>query len=122
MPAPEVEQRRSQAAPWRAGHGGTATLALHGGGGQGFSLSKVLHESFTDGAQLLLLGAMAHGVLLVFEGAAHVQRERLAVALPTDAHGQVPIRLTLTFGAVDAQSGLGARPAHGGALFRAGWH
>ena len=55
--------RRSQAAPLHAGHGGTATLALHGGGGQGFSLSKVLHESFTDGAQLLLLGAMAVGLL-----------------------------------------------------------
>ena len=53
--------RRSQAAPVRVGHAGNATLALHGGG-QGFSLPKVLHESFTDGAQLLLLGAMAVGL------------------------------------------------------------
>jgi hypothetical protein len=29
----------------------------------GFSLTKVLHESFTDGAQLLLLGSMAVGVI-----------------------------------------------------------
>lgn len=32
-----------------------------GPAGPGFSLPKVLHESFTDGAQLLLLGAMAVG-------------------------------------------------------------
>ena len=31
--------------------------------GPGFALPKVLHESFTDGAQLLLLGAMAVGWL-----------------------------------------------------------
>ncbi|HAU58361.1 MAG TPA: sodium-dependent bicarbonate transport family permease [Comamonadaceae bacterium] len=54
--------RRSQAAPVRLGSAGAATLALHGGG-SGFSLPKVLHESFTDGAQLLLLGAMAVGLL-----------------------------------------------------------
>jgi hypothetical protein len=54
--------RRSQATPPVAAQGGT--LALGGGqGGPGFSLSKVLHESFTDGAQLLLLGAMAVGLL-----------------------------------------------------------
>jgi len=46
---------------------GTATVsggALVLGGppaGPGFALPKVLHESFTDGAQLLLLGAMAVG-------------------------------------------------------------
>ena len=56
--------RRSQANPVRLGSAGAATLALHGGGGgNGFSLPKVLHESFTDGAQLLLLGAMAVGLL-----------------------------------------------------------
>lgn len=56
--------RRNQAAPVRVGQGGAAALALPGGGGnQGFSLPKVLHESFTDGAQLLLLGAMAVGLL-----------------------------------------------------------
>jgi hypothetical protein len=36
-------------------HGGTATPAT--------PLGKILHESFTDGAQLLLLGAMAVGYL-----------------------------------------------------------
>ena len=57
--------RRSQAtAPVAAQAACGGTLALGGGqGGPGFSLSKVLHESFTDGAQLLLLGAMAVGLL-----------------------------------------------------------
>lgn len=48
------------------GAGGTATLALGGGmpGGQGGpSLRQVLHESFTDGAHLLLLGSMVIGFL-----------------------------------------------------------
>ncbi|MDP5239062.1 sodium-dependent bicarbonate transport family permease [Uliginosibacterium sp. 31-16] len=40
--------------------GGTAAL---GGPAGGFSLRKVLHESFTDGAQLLLLGAMLVGII-----------------------------------------------------------
>jgi hypothetical protein len=41
---------------------GTATL---GGGAPkaGVSMGKILHESFTDGAQLLLLGSMAVGLL-----------------------------------------------------------
>jgi hypothetical protein len=56
--------RRSQATPVAAQAAGGGSLALDGGqGGPGFSLSKVLHESFTDGAQLLLLGAMAVGLL-----------------------------------------------------------
>lgn len=38
---------------------GTASL----GGPRGLRLGKVLHESFTDGAQLLLLGAMVVGLL-----------------------------------------------------------
>ena len=47
-------------------------LVMQSGGGcamtgqsgpSGFPLGKVLHESFTDGAQLLLLGAMAVGLL-----------------------------------------------------------
>jgi hypothetical protein len=46
----------------------------------------------------LELPARAGGVLLVFEGVQYVQRERLAVALPTDASGPVPIRLSLQFG------------------------
>ena len=38
-----------------------------------FSLGKVLHESFTDGAQLLLLGAMAVGILTGESGKAAMQ-------------------------------------------------
>lgn len=34
-----------------------------GPGRAGISMGKILHESFTDGAQLLLLGAMAVGIL-----------------------------------------------------------
>lgn len=45
------------------GHGGTA------GKGRS-SIGKVLHESFTDGAQLLLLGAMVVGLLSGDEGKA----------------------------------------------------
>lgn len=37
---------------------GTASAGTHGPG-----LGKILHESFTDGAQLLLLGAMAIGLI-----------------------------------------------------------
>lgn len=40
-----------------AGPGGTASAPA------GMSLRHILHESFTDGAQLLLLGAMAVGIL-----------------------------------------------------------
>ncbi|MDB5742806.1 MAG: hypothetical protein JWR68_1121 [Polaromonas sp.] len=40
-----------------------AALAVSGPRGSGFSLGKILHESFTDGAQLLLLGAMLVGIL-----------------------------------------------------------
>ena len=39
----------------------------------GVSLSKVLHESFTDGAQLLLLGAMVVGLLTGDAGKAAMQ-------------------------------------------------
>ena len=52
------------------GSGGAATLAMGAGGGAGAgaghsgpSLRQVLHESFTDGAHLLLLGAMVIGFL-----------------------------------------------------------
>ncbi|MFM7025942.1 MAG: sodium-dependent bicarbonate transport family permease [Limnohabitans sp.] len=38
-----------------------------------FSLGKVLHESFTDGAQLLLLGAMAVGIITGDSGKAAMQ-------------------------------------------------
>ena len=44
--------------------GGAAVLAIGPTrGGRGVPLGKILHESFTDGAQLLLLGAMVIGIL-----------------------------------------------------------
>lgn len=52
----------------------------------------------------LALAPRLGGVLLVFEGADYVQRERLAVVLPTDMEGSVPIRLNLIFGPVEANS------------------
>jgi hypothetical protein len=42
---------------------GSGTAALRAGSGSSPSLGKILHESFTDGAHLLLLGAMAVGYL-----------------------------------------------------------
>jgi uncharacterized protein len=42
---------------------GAAAVAAIGVGHSGPPLAKILHESFTDGAQLLLLGAMAVGYL-----------------------------------------------------------
>ena len=54
--------RRQQSAGLQLGHSGAGVLGS-GTGQPGFSLGKVLHESFTDGAQLLLLGAMAVGML-----------------------------------------------------------
>jgi len=48
---------------------GTASLS----GPRGLRLGKVLHESFTDGAQLLLLGAMVVGLLTGDAGKAAMQ-------------------------------------------------
>ena len=43
---------------------GASVLAVPpAGAGRGLSIGKVLHESFTDGAQLLLLGSMLVGVI-----------------------------------------------------------
>ncbi len=53
--------------------GNTAALTGFAPTTQGTSLGKVLHESFTDGAQLLLLGAMAVGLLTGAEGQAAMQ-------------------------------------------------
>ena len=86
---------------------GASLHALEDGRPLDLELCEVQRNADSTLVQVdLLLGAMPRGVLLVFEGAQHVQRERLAVALPTDENGQVPIRLLLTFGAVDAQSPL----------------
>lgn len=58
-----LRQARTATAPVAAG-GGAATLTLGGGGGGApLSLGRILHESFTDGAHLLLLGALAVGML-----------------------------------------------------------
>ena len=57
--------------------GGTAALTGepggHSGGKAGVSVGKILHESFTDGAQLLLLGAMAVGLITGESGKAAMQ-------------------------------------------------
>ena len=56
---------------------GNAAAGVWAGGAStgptSFSLGKVLHESFTDGAQLLLLGAMAVGLLTGESGRAAMQ-------------------------------------------------
>ena len=62
--ANSLRQQAAAAAPGGVvASGGAAALAggPGAGGGPGLSLRKVLHESFTDGAQLLLLGAMVVG-------------------------------------------------------------
>jgi hypothetical protein len=63
--------RHAQTVPAGAVHGGgTAVL---GAGGAGPSIGRILHESFTDGAHLLLLGAMAVGFLSGDAGKAMMQ-------------------------------------------------
>ncbi len=62
---------------------GVAAVALAGpvgvgapqvaAGAPGFSVGKILHESFTDGTQLLLLGAMVIGFVTGEEGKAAMQ-------------------------------------------------
>jgi len=52
---------------------GSMAALTTGGGKTSMSLGKVLHESFTDGAQLLLLGAMAVGLLTGESGKAAMQ-------------------------------------------------
>ncbi len=54
--------RRRAAGPVYVGPGGAALVAGHAAT-QRAPMAKVLHEALTDGAQLLLLGAMAVGIL-----------------------------------------------------------
>ena len=55
---------RQQAAPAGAvAGGGAAVLAGPPGGGASTDWRKLLHETFTDGSQLLLIGAMVVGIL-----------------------------------------------------------
>jgi hypothetical protein len=55
--------RHAQARPVGLTCGGGAAVVAFGGAQPGPQLGKILHESFTDGAHLLLLGAMAVGYL-----------------------------------------------------------
>ncbi|MDP3229122.1 MAG: sodium-dependent bicarbonate transport family permease [Acidovorax sp.] len=56
------------------GVGGVAPAAPRAGhGGPGLSMGKILHESFTDGTQLLLLGAMVIGLVTGDAGKAAMQ-------------------------------------------------
>ncbi len=67
--------RQSHAAPVVATTGGDAALLSMGSppGQAGIPFGKILHESFTDGAQLLLLGAMVIGMLSGDAGKAAMQ-------------------------------------------------
>jgi hypothetical protein len=64
--------RLRSAASVTAVGGGVAALGGSASKG-GVSLGKILHESFTDGAQLLLLGAMAVGLITGESGKAAMQ-------------------------------------------------
>ena len=67
-----LRQRAADVPGVLAQGGGTAALG-HGPAPGRTPLGKVLHESFTDGAQLLLLGAMAVGLLTGEAGKAAMQ-------------------------------------------------
>lgn len=64
--------RQSNAAVSVSG-GGAATLQGPPSDKAGVSMGKILHESFTDGAQLLLLGAMVVGLITGESGKAAMQ-------------------------------------------------
>lgn len=71
---------------------------------QGLVLLAVQRDDPSSQVQVdLELPARRGGVLLVFDGAQYVQRGRLAVALPTDANGPVPVRLSMHFGRATPQ-------------------
>ena len=68
--------RHARTAPASVVVTGQGTVALSGGpaaGRGGPSIGKILHESFTDGAHLLLLGAMAVGYISGESGKAMMQ-------------------------------------------------
>ncbi len=60
-PSLHAQPMLAMAAPGAAGVSTAASRTGHGG--SGLSMGKILHESFTDGTQLLLLGAMVIGML-----------------------------------------------------------
>ena len=65
--------RQSEARPAVVPVSGGAAAAALGGRGPSTPIGKVLHESFTDGTQVLLLGAMAVGFLSGDAGKAVMQ-------------------------------------------------
>jgi len=65
--------RRSQAVTADATLAGGTAAVPGSPPGAGMSLGKILHESFTDGAQLLLLGSMAIGIVTGEAGKAAMQ-------------------------------------------------
>ena len=67
-----LRQTAAQTAGVQLQANGSATLAGAPAKG-GVSMGKILHESFTDGAQLLLLGAMVVGLLTGESGKAAMQ-------------------------------------------------
>lgn len=86
---------------WREG---TALIALDDGSRieHALTLRTVARDEASSQVQVdVELAPRRGGVLLVFEGEQYVQRKRLAVALPTDEAGLVPIRLRMDFGRSD---------------------
>lgn len=61
--ANRLRQQQTAPAGLVVGSGGAAALAGPTGGGGSTDWRKLLHESFTDGSQLLLIGAMAVGLM-----------------------------------------------------------
>jgi hypothetical protein len=66
-------RQRQTASVGVAGAGGAVLSMGMPTGQQGASMGKILHESFTDGAQLLLLGAMVVGIISGEAGKAAMQ-------------------------------------------------
>jgi hypothetical protein len=64
------------------------------------------------------LSARSSGVLMVFEGNEHVHGGRLAVALPTDENGEVPVRVSMMI----ARAGAEQHPKIGSVTARLGAH
>lgn len=82
--------------PWVGGRAELYALA----DGQPCSDAATIHRVKRNDASSIVqvdlaLDPRRGGVLLVFQGADHVERERLAMALPTDQQERVPVRLTL---------------------------
>ena len=65
--------RHAQSATGQVSVSASGTAMLATGSSSGTSLGKILHESFTDGAQLLLLGSLAVGFISGEAGKAMMQ-------------------------------------------------